>query len=35
MLWLLRKQRRQITLKQAVGKWMDIGGAGGMVLAAG
>jgi hypothetical protein len=35
MLWLLRKQIRQITLKQADGKWTDIGGAGGMLLAAG
>jgi hypothetical protein len=35
MLWLLRKQIWQITLKQADGKWMDIGGAGGMVLVAG
>jgi hypothetical protein len=35
MLWLLRKQRRHITLKDASGKWMDIGGAGGMMVAAG
>jgi hypothetical protein len=28
-------QKRHITLKQAKGKWMDIGGAGGMVMTAG
>jgi hypothetical protein len=35
MLWLFRRQRQHITLKQANGKWMDIEGVGGMVLVAG